>query len=115
MSQLNKRENDFYFHSKDGYYIKTPSRDDIENHFLITGDDESSLTPLRVIECSMQFLQIGEVDTMNERFQAMVLIRSKWNEPDKLTEYDPKKNWNPKLYIENASYEKFIGMKTINV
>lgn len=41
---------------------------------------------------------------MNEKFQADVIIQSEWidNSDDLLqTSYDPNKNWNPKLTIEN--------------
>ena len=47
---------------------------------------------------------IGEVDTMNEKFNANVRIKCKWYHPDneEFDTYDPKKHWYPKLYIENA-------------
>lgn len=79
---------------------------------------ESFSTDLRIIECSIEFLQIGEVDTMNERYQAIVKTKSKWFENEILTEYDPKKNWNPRLYIENALHEKFqeeINYKIVTI
>ena len=79
---------------------------------------ESFSTDLRIIECSIEFLQIGEVDTMNERYQAIVKTKSKWYENEILTEYDPKKNWNPRLYIENALHEKFqeeINYKIVTI
>ena len=57
---------------------------------------------LRIIEVQIVFLQIGEVDTMNEKFQAIVKIKSKWLENEIITDYDPKGYWNPKLFIENA-------------
>ena len=41
---------------------------------------------------------------MNEKFQADVIIQSEWidNSDDLLlTRYDPNKQWNPKLTIEN--------------
>ena len=108
MNTVNRRENDIYFNSKEGYYVKSTLNDE-SSHFLVNNTTEACLAPLRVVECSLQFLQIGEVDTMNERFQAVVLIKAKWYESDKITDYDPKKYWNPKLYIENASYDKLIG------
>jgi hypothetical protein len=64
-------------------------------------------TILRVIKCRIEFLQIGEVDTMNERYQATVKIKAKWYEDEIITEYDKNKYWNPKLFIENALHEKF--------
>ena len=62
---------------------------------------------LRIIEVQIVFLQIGEVDTINEKFQAIVKIKSKWYENEILSEYDPREDWNPKLFIENALYDKF--------
>jgi hypothetical protein len=57
----------------------------------------------RYVEIIIQFLKIGEIDTMNEKYQAEFNIESKWIENDKsIREYDPKKHWNPQLYIENA-------------
>lgn len=57
-----------------------------------------------VVQTAFEFTSIGEIDTLNEKFQAEVTIESRWKidalaEPDILNkgEYDPKKNWNPKL------------------
>ncbi len=65
------------------------------------------------VACSLQFIQIGEVDTVNERFQTLIEIKAKWqdnNIPDNcLNKIIPSKDWkewNPKLFIENASYDK---------
>ena len=61
----------------------------------------------RCVSVTFEFVSIGEIDMMNEKFQAEVIIESKW----KLTtsfeisgEFDPKLHWNPELYIENAHY-----------
>lgn len=66
-------------------------------------------SPKHVVQTAFEFTSIGDIDTLNEKFQAEVIIESKWKidpmtEPDILNkgEYDPKKNWNPKLFIENA-------------
>lgn len=61
----------------------------------------------RFVEVRIVFLQIGEVDTINEKFQAVVKTKAKWYDTEIITEYDPKKHWNPKLFIENALHEKF--------
>jgi len=64
-------------------------------------------TKLRKVECTIKFLQIGEIDTMNERYQAIVEIVARWHENNiKIIEYDANKYWNPKLYVENILYEK---------
>ena len=58
----------------------------------------------RQVQVSIKFLRIGEIDMMNERYQAEILIESRWLETEKINEYDPKqwKHWNPRLFIENA-------------
>ena len=32
------------------------------------------------VACSLQFIQIGEVDTVNERFQTLIEIKAKWQD-----------------------------------
>ena len=73
----------------------------------------SILIKKRDVACSLQFIQIGEVDTVNERFQATIVIKARWSEinlPDNSLNKDiPSKDWKewePKLFIENASYDK---------
>ena len=61
----------------------------------------------RLVEIRIVFIQIGEVDTINEKFQAIVKTKAKWFDTEIITEYDTKKHWNPKLFIENALHEKF--------
>ena len=63
----------------------------------------------KMVMLSFEFVNIGVIDTMNEKFQAEVIIQSKWEvypdlekNRDILNEYDPDRHWNPKLYIENA-------------
>ena len=63
----------------------------------------------KLVEVHVVFIQLGEVDTINEKFQAIVKIKAKWYESASLftSEYDPKIHWNPKLFIANALNEKF--------
>lgn len=84
---------------------------------------------LKLIEVRIEFIQIGEVDTviccqflheymfyysnsmlkpfkMNEKFQAIVKTRAKWYENSHISDYDPKEHWNPKLFIGNGTYTK---------
>lgn len=56
----------------------------------------------RIIECRVQFVNFGVVDTIHETFRAAVLIKSRWREPAKLTQYNPNNHWNPLLTIENG-------------
>ena len=66
--------------------------------------DQQSLST-REVQISVQFLRIGEIDTINERYYAEINIESKWIDIGDLNNYDPKNNWNPKLYIENILLE----------
>ena len=59
----------------------------------------------RVIQICVEFLNLGEVDTRNEKFAAIVKIRSRWQEDEEIIDYDAKKHWNPRLFIENAHYD----------
>ena len=58
--------------------------------------------PAKFVEVNVRFLSFGEIDTMNEKYHAEIIIESKWTENEKLIEYDPKIHWNPMLYVENA-------------
>ena len=60
---------------------------------------------IKIIEVKIEFVAIGEVDTMNEKYQAQVKIKSKWVENEIIDEYDPDEHWNPKLFIENAFHD----------
>jgi hypothetical protein len=63
-----------------------------------------------IVEVSVLFLSIGEIDTMNEKYQAEICIESRWSFNDPILadpsflnlRYDPNNHWNPQLYIENA-------------
>lgn len=71
---------------------------------------------IKLINIRIEFIQIGEVDTMNEKFHALVKTTSKWYENERIEEYDTAKHWNPKLYIENSFYDKFeenVSYRTI--
>jgi hypothetical protein len=49
----------------------------------------------------VQITKIGDIDTMNERFQAVFNIESRWVEDQLIDKYDPERHWNPKIYVEN--------------
>ena len=59
----------------------------------------------KLVEVSIRFLSIGEIDTMNEKFQAQVKITANWLENEIIDKYNPDVHWNPKLFIENAFQE----------
>ena len=42
------------------------------------------------------------INALNEIFRASILMKSRWKEPNKISKYNPKKHWNPRLYIENG-------------
>ncbi len=44
------------------------------------------------VEVYIEFLRIGEIDTLNEKYNAEINIECKWIEKDyHINEYDPKK------------------------
>lgn len=57
------------------------------------------------IQVSVEFLRFGEIDTMNEKYYAEVCIETTWVEKRLTRNYDPKVDWNPKIYIENSLLE----------
>lgn len=54
---------------------------------------------------TIEFVRIGEIDTMNEKYNAEILIETKWLSNEDIVEYNSERHWNPKLYIENALQE----------
>jgi hypothetical protein len=57
---------------------------------------------VKKVYVSVQITKIGDIDTMNERFQAVFNIESRWIEDQIIDKYDPEKHWNPKVYVENV-------------
>lgn len=70
---------------------------------IISMENGSDL--FRHVQLLVEFTRIGEIDTLNERYQAELYIEAKWIEKDPITEYDAKVHWNPKLLIENTFQE----------
>ena len=56
----------------------------------------------KLVEVSIEFLSLGEIDTMSERYEAEVRIRSRWYDDEEIDEYDKSIHWYPKLFIVNA-------------
>ena len=52
----------------------------------------------RNVEVEIEFLRIGEIDNVNEKFTAEVKIIAKWFEfiDINIESYDPLIHWNPK-------------------
>ena len=80
--------------------------------FSFEKNNDENDTSIKEIECRVEFVNIGEVDTFNEQFKAYVIIRSRWYETEKIVEYDAEKQWNPKLYIQNLIADKFYETVT---
>lgn len=73
---------------------------------------DSDLNNIKFVEVFIQFVRIGEIDTMNEKYQAEVNIESRWITNEQLNgKYDPNLHWNPKIYIENAFQEPKEAIK----
>jgi hypothetical protein len=58
----------------------------------------------RQVEICVEFFRIGEIDTMNERYNAEFNIEAKWIDFNMAItdKYDTKVHWNPQIFIENA-------------
>lgn len=59
-----------------------------------------------IVEVAFEFVNIGEIDTIKQIFEAEIIIESKWATIENFVQYDPKENWNPSLYVENAGMVK---------
>lgn len=61
----------------------------------------SSSSSIKQVQIGIEFVRIGEIDNMNEKYQAEIRITANWHSNENIITYDPKVNWNPLLYIEN--------------
>ena len=59
----------------------------------------------RIVHVSVEFTRLGEIDTMNDNYNAEICIESKWIEKDHIQNYNPEQHWNPQLFIENTLIE----------
>lgn len=52
------------------------------------------------------FLRVGEIDTLNERYYAEILLEATWKEPTfkslQKRPFDPTSNWTPELELVNG-------------
>jgi hypothetical protein len=57
-----------------------------------------------VVEVYLIFLRVGEIDNVKERFQADAYFEACWEDSsvDPNVPFDPRQNWEPELFIENA-------------
>ena len=60
-------------------------------------------TGLRYVQVFIEYLRIGEMDKIHEKYSCEVLIETKWtdNSGEIITKYDPHTHWNPHLFLEN--------------
>jgi hypothetical protein len=82
---------------------------------------ENDRAEAKVVHVMIEFLRIGEIDTMNEKYQAELYIESRWTDNSLVEEelkgksnlpiYDAKKHWNPQLVIENSLQEPKENIK----
>ena len=70
-----------------------------------TDVNKMSVIRKRDVNIMVEFIRIGEIDTMNEKYQAEVEIEASWLTDEKIINYDPKIHWNPMLYVENLLTE----------
>ena len=72
---------------------------------------DTSPTP-RHVQVFVEFRRIGEIDTMNEKYQAEFVIEAKWTMADLGGDYNPHIDWNPQIYIEvpsnSSSFSCFV-------
>lgn len=54
------------------------------------------------VEVTVEFLKLGEIDTLNEKFTAELAIESEWSTSEDISLYSDEKHWNPKIFIENC-------------
>lgn len=57
----------------------------------------------REVNIQIEFVRVGEIDNLNEKFHGEVRIDSSWIERShaNIDYYDPEIHWNPKLYVKN--------------
>ena len=55
----------------------------------------------KLVYVNIEFAKIGEIDTMNEKYYADLLIHISWTDNSVIEKYDKDKHWNPNIYIEN--------------
>jgi hypothetical protein len=82
--------------------LGTSNHTDVEIELKIPNGEKPRA---RNVHVSIEFLRLGEIDTIGEKFYAEVMIKSTWIENNSLTTYNSQLHWNPNLYIENALLE----------
>ena len=60
----------------------------------------------KIVYLGIEFHRVGQIDMMNEVFQATVNIYAIWEVDKIIEEFVESKEWTPSLYIENLVDEK---------
>ena len=57
-----------------------------------------------VVQLHVVILKVGDIDNVNEKFQADAYIEACWEDDsiDSRSTFDPRHHWEPELFIENA-------------
>lgn len=59
----------------------------------------------RQIEVMIEFVRIGQIDNMGEKYDAEINFEATWVENQIITNYDANLYWNPMIYVENLLTE----------
>lgn len=72
-------------------------------NLYINNENIKKTVPVTV-QVYLIFLRVGEIDNVKERFQADAYFEASWedNTVDANSPFDPRSNWEPEIYIENA-------------
>ena len=57
------------------------------------------------VQVMIEFLRIGQIDNMGEKYDAEINFEATWTENQMITNYDPTIYWNPMIYVENLLIE----------
>jgi hypothetical protein len=71
---------------------------------LYINNEHISKTESTLVEIYLTFLRVGEIDNVKERFQADAYFEASWvdNSVDPEGDFDPRQQWEPELFLENA-------------
>lgn len=76
----------------------------LSNKLNMHETQQNNTPTARKVFVTVNMIKLGDIDIMNERYQAVFNIELKWFEKsNELTQdkYDPKKNFNPQIHVEN--------------
>ena len=115
---MNLSSNEFIkMHSKNNIENDEPIEDVNRNIILSLGNkikkfeknqerfDNLSSNSVSIIDVyiNISYTKIHDIDTINQRFQAEIVIESKWYDSTIIDDtIDEKKIWKPDLYVENG-------------